>query len=160
MSGSNSAVECQLPKLDVAGSIPVSRSILSITYGQRLNLCSVCAPFVIYAPLSYWKCIANCHFECSVGRSSAAIPVDAVYQALTRRCSTYDCQLWSEHWDDPTMANLKHDRAERPRPSAGEPTLHFSQRLRPRRLQARKHALQEGDFSFRRPDAPLQRRGV
>ena len=25
-SGSNSAVECQLPKLDVAGSIPVSRS--------------------------------------------------------------------------------------------------------------------------------------
>ncbi len=27
-SGSNSAVECQLPKLDVAGSIPVSRSNL------------------------------------------------------------------------------------------------------------------------------------
>ena len=26
ISGSNSAVECQLPKLDVAGSIPVSRS--------------------------------------------------------------------------------------------------------------------------------------
>ena len=26
-SGSNSVVECQLPKLDVAGSIPVSRSI-------------------------------------------------------------------------------------------------------------------------------------
>jgi hypothetical protein len=25
LSGSNSAVECQLPKLDVAGSIPVSR---------------------------------------------------------------------------------------------------------------------------------------
>jgi hypothetical protein len=25
-SGSNSVVECQLPKLDVAGSIPVSRS--------------------------------------------------------------------------------------------------------------------------------------
>ena len=25
-------VECQLPKLDVAGSIPVSRSILSISY--------------------------------------------------------------------------------------------------------------------------------
>ena len=31
VSGSNSAVECQLPKLDVAGSIPVSRSIFSIT---------------------------------------------------------------------------------------------------------------------------------
>ncbi len=26
MSGRNSAVECQLPKLDVAGSIPVARS--------------------------------------------------------------------------------------------------------------------------------------
>ena len=26
MGGSNSVVECQLPKLDVAGSIPVSRS--------------------------------------------------------------------------------------------------------------------------------------
>src|SRR5215475_6827727 len=33
-SGSNSAVECQLPKLDVAGSIPVSRSFLSITWEQ------------------------------------------------------------------------------------------------------------------------------
>ena len=31
VGGSNSAVECQLPKLDVAGSIPVSRSIFSIT---------------------------------------------------------------------------------------------------------------------------------
>ena len=27
-------VECQLPKLDVAGSSPVSRSIFSITYGD------------------------------------------------------------------------------------------------------------------------------
>ena len=35
--GSNSAVECQLPKLDVAGSIPVSRSILSITYRNSLD---------------------------------------------------------------------------------------------------------------------------
>jgi hypothetical protein len=32
-SGRNSMVECQLPKLDVAGSIPVARSILlSKTY--------------------------------------------------------------------------------------------------------------------------------
>jgi hypothetical protein len=31
-SGSNSVVECQLPKLDVAGSNPVSRSIFSIIY--------------------------------------------------------------------------------------------------------------------------------
>ena len=30
LSGSNSAVECQLPKLDVAGSIPVSRSMFSV----------------------------------------------------------------------------------------------------------------------------------
>ena len=28
--GSNSEAECQLPKLDVAGSIPVSRSITSV----------------------------------------------------------------------------------------------------------------------------------
>jgi hypothetical protein len=32
LSGSNSAVECQLPKLDVAGSIPVSRSMFSMSY--------------------------------------------------------------------------------------------------------------------------------
>jgi hypothetical protein len=32
LSGSNSVVECQLPKLDVTGSSPVSRSIFSITY--------------------------------------------------------------------------------------------------------------------------------
>jgi hypothetical protein len=31
LSGSNSVVECQLPKLDVAGSTPVSRSNFSIT---------------------------------------------------------------------------------------------------------------------------------
>jgi hypothetical protein len=31
LSGSSSAVERQLPKLDVTGSIPVSRSILSIS---------------------------------------------------------------------------------------------------------------------------------
>ena len=45
-SGGNSAVECQLPKLDVAGSIPVPRSNLvnnlrgspdrSMTIGRRL----------------------------------------------------------------------------------------------------------------------------
>ena len=29
LSGSNSVVECQLPKLDVAGSTPVSRSIFN-----------------------------------------------------------------------------------------------------------------------------------
>ncbi len=32
VSGSNSVVECQLPKLDVAGSTPVARSIFSISY--------------------------------------------------------------------------------------------------------------------------------
>ena len=30
-------VECQLPKLDVAGSSPVSRSIFSITYKNQLH---------------------------------------------------------------------------------------------------------------------------
>ena len=34
--GSNSAVECQLPKLDVAGSIPVSRSMFSITWEELI----------------------------------------------------------------------------------------------------------------------------
>ena len=34
LSGSSSAVERQLPKLDVAGSIPVSRSINPTTYGS------------------------------------------------------------------------------------------------------------------------------
>ena len=36
-------VECQLPKLDVAGSNPVSRSILSITCKPRqINSCLIC----------------------------------------------------------------------------------------------------------------------
>jgi hypothetical protein len=34
LSGRNSAVECQLPKLDVAGSTPVARSKIS-SYIQR-----------------------------------------------------------------------------------------------------------------------------
>jgi hypothetical protein len=38
VSGSSSAVERQLPKLDVAGSIPVSRSIFPSIYGLTSNL--------------------------------------------------------------------------------------------------------------------------
>jgi hypothetical protein len=34
LSGRNSAVECQLPKLDVTGSIPVARSIF-------MNTCNI-----------------------------------------------------------------------------------------------------------------------
>jgi hypothetical protein len=34
-------LECQLPKLDVAGSIPVSRSIFSTTYSVSLDLNTV-----------------------------------------------------------------------------------------------------------------------
>ena len=41
LSGSNSVVECQLPKLDVVGSNPISRSILSITYRWRLPSASI-----------------------------------------------------------------------------------------------------------------------
>ena len=37
LSGSNSAVECQLPKLDVAGSIPVSRSMFSMTWEEFIS---------------------------------------------------------------------------------------------------------------------------
>jgi hypothetical protein len=36
-SGSSSAVERQLPKLDVAGSIPVSRSILDSVASTKLS---------------------------------------------------------------------------------------------------------------------------
>ena len=38
VSGSNSVVECQLPKLDVAGSTPVSRSNFSRTYVEPIVL--------------------------------------------------------------------------------------------------------------------------
>jgi hypothetical protein len=38
VSGSNSAVECQLPKLDVAGSIPVSRSSLCQGFGWQAGV--------------------------------------------------------------------------------------------------------------------------
>ena len=36
-SGGNSAVECQLPKLDVAGSIPVPRSDSSGVIGKMIS---------------------------------------------------------------------------------------------------------------------------
>ena len=35
--GGNSAVECQLPKLDVAGSIPVPRSIVVISLTKAFH---------------------------------------------------------------------------------------------------------------------------
>ena len=54
-------VECQLPKLDVAGSSPVSRSIFSITYGSCIVLCSVCAPFIMNETLTCWKIAASFH---------------------------------------------------------------------------------------------------
>ena len=38
MSGRNSVVECQLPKLDVAGSSPVARSIMSPKFQKRSAL--------------------------------------------------------------------------------------------------------------------------
>ncbi len=50
MSGSNSVVECQLPKLDVAGSSPVSRSTfqgLLRTHSPFLHLI-MCASLDFY----------------------------------------------------------------------------------------------------------------
>ncbi len=39
MSGRNSVVECQLPKLDVAGSSPVARSIeIPISKSRRIEM--------------------------------------------------------------------------------------------------------------------------
>ena len=46
-------VECQLPKLDVAGSSPVSRSIFcNDLHKPVFTLCSVCAPFTSPAGFS------------------------------------------------------------------------------------------------------------
>ena len=45
LSGSNSAVECQLPKLDVAGSIPVSRSNL---FNNLQELLTGYTPFLLH----------------------------------------------------------------------------------------------------------------
>jgi hypothetical protein len=45
-------VECQLPKLDVAGSTPVSRSIF---FNNLPKTHSRCAPFKINARLTCWK---------------------------------------------------------------------------------------------------------
>jgi hypothetical protein len=50
LSGRNSAVECQLPKLDVVGSIPIARSTFFLTIGisdQRRDLfCSLEIPSI------------------------------------------------------------------------------------------------------------------
>ena len=63
VSGSNSVVECQLPKLDVVGSSPISRSILSITYIASRIVCSVCAPLRFGLSPSYLESIA---YQCAV----------------------------------------------------------------------------------------------
>ena len=57
-SGSNSVVECQLPKLDVAGSTPVSRSIF-----QQLRKIAKIFHF-IFTPLSGKNTVFKllCHF--------------------------------------------------------------------------------------------------
>ena len=52
-------VECQLPKLDVAGSNPVSRSIFSISYRSPLVVCSICAPFRSDVALNHWNYMAG-----------------------------------------------------------------------------------------------------
>ena len=51
--GSSSVVERQLPKLNVAGSIPVSRSIKSTTYEEARNLCSIPTPLIFRSALTY-----------------------------------------------------------------------------------------------------------
>ena len=47
LSGSNSVVECQLPKLDVAGSTPVSRSNIIKHLAPPNPICAPCTPFVL-----------------------------------------------------------------------------------------------------------------
>ena len=64
-SGSNSAVECQLPKLDVAGSIPVSRSIISIVCAALLKNC---CPTVVQ--LASAKCMPGNVFWGNLGRNA------------------------------------------------------------------------------------------
>jgi hypothetical protein len=71
--GSNSVVECQLPKLDVAGSIPVSRSMFL----------SARVPFatVVYRDDAHLLCSHECNHA---GTSSAAGPrwTSSKYKAL------------------------------------------------------------------------------
>ncbi len=43
-------VECQLPKLDVVGSSPISRSILSISYENRFRMESIRSPLSTNRP--------------------------------------------------------------------------------------------------------------
>ena len=62
-SGSNSAVECQLPKLDVAGSIPVSRSLRATTPAFRNS---------VYPNVPYWLLIDRMGFE---GFDSLDLPI-------------------------------------------------------------------------------------
>ena len=48
-------VECQLPKLDVAGSNPVSRSIFSTTYKNRLHpVLRLCSVYITCRLFSNW----------------------------------------------------------------------------------------------------------
>jgi hypothetical protein len=59
-SGSNSAVECQLPKLDVAGSIPVSRSIFSTVCTNRLHsVLRLCSDYITCKLFSSWLTAAS-----------------------------------------------------------------------------------------------------
>src|SRR5881296_3741632 len=57
LSGRNSAVECQLPKLDVAGSIPVARSKILL-----LNSLLLKAIFLGFGPKAE-KCPKRAHGE-------------------------------------------------------------------------------------------------
>ena len=51
-------VECQLPKLDVAGSNPVSRSIFSITWETRFKLTPI-TPFSSRSPRGAWRVLQH-----------------------------------------------------------------------------------------------------
>src|SRR2546426_1175056 len=70
-SGSNSAVECQLPKLDVAGSIPVSRSIFSITYRNSDLRCTPkysikrSAALIPASPRPPFSSLSQTEYKCS-----------------------------------------------------------------------------------------------
>ena len=59
-SGSNSAVECQLPKLNVAGSIPVSRSKV---FNDLHNPCSTLRSDYISCRLFYNRFTAGSLFS-------------------------------------------------------------------------------------------------
>ena len=116
-AGITQLVECKLPKLDVAGSSPVSRSILLINYEKLRTLRAIFSHLNLFSDSSFFcLCSNHANFDREAAKEiikpharSAFRRLLSLYQSLSRVATTIES---SQNFESPvenqvTLAKLE-----------------------------------------------------